>query len=68
MRLVEARKRMGLNQSQLDDLAGLRRGTTHDIESGRSRFPRWDTVCKLARVLGVDPNWLFPVETEVKTA
>ena len=64
MRLAEARQQKGLNQSQLDELAELPRGTVHDIEKGRNGNPSWETVCKLAKALGADPNWLFPIETK----
>jgi len=64
MRLTEAREKNGLKKTQLDELAGLPMGTTHDIESGRNKRPAWEVVCKLAKTLGADPNWLFPVETK----
>jgi len=64
MRLEEARKQKGLNQSQLDELAGLPKGTVFDIENFRNKRPSWEYVCKLAKALGADPNWLFPVETK----
>lgn len=62
MNLESIRKQKGLSQTQLDDAAGLRRGTTHDIEHERSSKPSWDTVARISRVLGVQPEDIFPVE------
>jgi DNA-binding XRE family transcriptional regulator len=62
MNLESIRKQRLLSQTQLDDAAGLRRGTVHDIEHGRSGNPSWETVSKLSKALGVTPEELFPIE------
>lgn len=45
MTLRIVRDAMGLSQNELDKLAGLPRGTVHDVESGRNGNPTI-TVCK----------------------
>ncbi len=49
--LRSARKLVGLTQADLDVKAGLPRGTTYDIESGRNERPAYDTVVRLVRAL-----------------
>lgn len=67
MDLKDARRLVGLSQAQLDDLAGLRRGTTADIEQGRNNRPAHETVTRYVRAFrrkgldGVTAEDLFPV-------
>jgi DNA-binding XRE family transcriptional regulator len=64
VKLETIRTKKGLSQVELDEKAGLRRGTTFDIENGRNQKPAFDTVVRLARVLEVEPEKLFPVKNE----
>jgi transcriptional regulator with XRE-family HTH domain len=50
--LIGMRKRAGLSQRRLADAAGISQATIRDIETGKQRKPRWDTLRMLAR--GVD--------------
>lgn len=62
MNLREIRESKKLDQTELDALAGLTRGTVSDIERGKNSRPAWEIVSKLSRVLGVSPEELFPVD------
>lgn len=68
MLLVEARRLTSLTQAQLDDLAGVTRGTVADIERGKNKNPSHESVTKLTRALqqrglaGLSVEELFPVE------
>lgn len=57
-RLRFARICKGLSASALDAAAGISRGHTRQIESGRKPNPEAVTASKLARALGVDLAWL----------
>lgn len=61
MLLREAREDARLSQAELDRRAGLRAGTTADIELGRNRRPAWAVVKRLSDALGVAPETLFPL-------
>jgi transcriptional regulator with XRE-family HTH domain len=50
--LREQRRRSGLSQERLADLAGVDRTEVSLLERGL-RVPRLDTIVKLARALGV---------------
>jgi transcriptional regulator with XRE-family HTH domain len=69
--LSEARRIAGLSQLQLDDLAGLTRGTVADIERGKNKNPSHETVTRLVRALkqrgfnGLSAEELFPVPQPV---
>jgi predicted transcriptional regulator len=68
--LKQAREALDITQVQLDQLAGVRAGTTWEIESGRSKRPAFDTVTRIMRALnrsglkGVTADTLFPVDDE----
>jgi transcriptional regulator with XRE-family HTH domain len=70
MTLSEARRLTGLTQAQLDDAAGLTRGTVTDIERGKNANPSHVTVTKILRALhhrglsGLTAEDLFPVPGE----
>lgn len=51
-RIKRERKRLGINQRDLADLARLGRGTILNIERGHV-VPRLDAVCMIADALGV---------------
>ncbi len=56
--LKQARRNAGLTQEALEELAGVTQATISAIESGRVQDPGFQIVCKLARVLDVDPRRL----------
>ena len=70
MALEETRRMVAMTQRDLDRLAGLTPGTTHDIERGRVRRPSHDTVTRIVRALrrrglsGITAEQLFPVGEE----
>lgn len=51
MDLKTLRDALGLSQAELDRLAGLARGTTSDIESGRNQNPSVGVCIELVRAL-----------------
>lgn len=57
-RLREARQKQGLSASGLDTKAGLTRGHTWQIETGRKPKIEVETAIKLADALGVSLEWL----------
>jgi hypothetical protein len=55
--MVRAHRRLaGLTQRQLAALAGISVAALRDLEQGRIRQPRAESVARLARVLGLDPG------------
>jgi predicted transcriptional regulator len=69
--LKEARELLDITQVQLDQRAGVREGTTWDIESGRNKRPAYETVTRLVRAIqraglkGVTAEALFPIPDDV---
>lgn len=67
MNLKQARELLGISQHELDREAGLSKGATYDIETGRNAHPSHETVVFLVRALrrlglaGADGEELFPV-------
>lgn len=57
-RLKQARKSKGVSASKLDAQAGLTRGHTWQIETGRKPNIELETATKLAGALGVSLDWL----------
>lgn len=57
-RLKQARKTKGFSASRLDLEAGLTRGHTWQIETGRKPNIELETASKLAAALGVSLDWL----------
>jgi len=47
------REKLGWSQSELARRSGVKQGSISDIESGKTRHPRIDTVIKLARAMKV---------------
>lgn len=64
LRVREAREALGLSVSALAELAGVRRATLSDIEHGKTRGVDFDTLERLAEVLGVHPSWLIVRDDE----
>jgi transcriptional regulator with XRE-family HTH domain len=63
MTLGEARRRAELTQDELAALAGVDQTTISSLETGRKSSPRYETVIKLAKALGISPEQLrFGVE------
>lgn len=58
MTLVQARQRARLTQDELAALAGVDQTTISSLETGRKTSPKFDTVMRLARALGVSPEQL----------
>lgn len=58
--VTEQREKKGLSQNQLAKLSGVPQSVISDIESGKTKAPRIDTLMAIATVLDTD------VETLVK--
>lgn len=56
--LREERKKKGLSQLALGELAGVRQATISELESGRGEWTS-ETLEKLAKALGVGPEALI---------
>src|SRR6476661_8517584 len=54
-----ARKAAGLSQGQLSKATGLALNTVIKLEYGEIERPRFDTLLRLANVLGVEPKDLL---------
>lgn len=65
MNLRTARRLKDITQAQLAEMAGVDQTTISDIERGRNKNPSWETVCRIAKALGVEPMELFPVDAPV---
>lgn len=57
-KLFMARRRRGLTQEALAKASGLRYNTVSVLENGK-RTPRLDTICLLAKGLGIKPSELI---------
>ncbi len=58
-RVKWVREKRGLSCAALDEIADLSCGHTASIESKRRENPSATTVSKLARALGVTPQWIM---------
>ena len=58
-RIRDLREARGLEQGDLAKLARIKQSTLSDLERGRSKSPRGDTLVKLAAALEVDPDSLM---------
>jgi len=56
--LKAERTRAGLSQSELADSTGLASNHIARLERGEKAFPRFDTVAKLAKELGLSLDWI----------
>lgn len=61
MTLRAVRQRKHLTQEQLGELVGVDQATISNLENGNVESPAWPTVCRIARVVKVKPEILFPV-------
>ncbi|MGZ3633390.1 MAG: helix-turn-helix domain-containing protein [Parachlamydiaceae bacterium] len=60
------RKKAGLSQQELADLAGLGKTVVFDVEKGK-RTIRYDTLLKLFRVLNIAIEFQSPLMNAFKT-
>jgi putative transcriptional regulator len=66
LRIRELRAARGWSQLQLADLAGTRKATLSEMETGKVRRVRLDTIDRLCRALGVQPGELLAWVPEKK--
>lgn len=62
--LREWRRKRGLTQEQLADAAGIDQATISTLEIADDPNPTWKTVQRLAKVLNVKAEHLFPSTNE----
>lgn len=62
-RLLLARRRAGLEQSQLGEQVGLTGHAIGRLERGQTRHIKVDVLRQLAQVLGVTADWLIAMDT-----
>lgn len=65
--LPQVRKRRGLSQAALAQIAGVRIGTIQSLEAGTARTLRFETLARLCDVLHCQPGDLFEVPLEDHT-
>lgn len=58
-RVKLAREERGLNLTELAHACDISVATLHDIESGKTKRPRGDTLVAIARELRVSEKWLI---------
>ena len=49
----ELREKLGWSQNELARRSGVKQGVLSDIESGKTRHPRIDTMISISKALGV---------------
>ncbi len=52
--LQNERKKANMTQAELAERSGVPQAVISDIESGVTKYPRFQTICKLATVLHFD--------------
>ena len=62
LRILVARKRLGLTQKALARQAGISVATLHRLESGQATNPQSQVLKRLAQVLGVRTDYLLELE------
>ena len=60
--IAEMRKKQGLSQNKLAKLSGVPQSVICDIESGKTKYPRVDTIAAIAKALGVSIGDLIEVK------
>lgn len=60
--LAEKRKEKGISQNQLAKMSGVPQSVICDIESGKTKFPRINTLVALAQALGVKLSELIDMK------
>ena len=53
--IKEKREAVGLSQKALGTAAGISDSAIQRIEAGSRKNPGWDTLCKIAKALGIHP-------------
>ncbi|WP_373845011.1 helix-turn-helix domain-containing protein [Clostridium sp.] len=62
--IKKLRERAGYSIRKLSELSGVSKSVISEIESGKSKNPRYDTINKLATALKVTPESLNDMEFE----
>ena len=57
--VTEQREKRGLSQNQLAKMSGVPQSVISDIESGKTKAPRIDTLMAIAAALGMTVNELI---------
>ena len=57
--VVEQREKKGISQNQLARMSGVPQSVISDIESGKTKAPRIDTLMAIAAALGMTVNELI---------
>ena len=65
-RLSRLMEQKGVSEYQLAKDSGVPQPTIHRIKSGETHEPKHSTVAKLARALGVSPDFLWPHNHHVR--
>jgi len=59
--LKTARRLARITQTDLAKMSGVSQRTISELELGNIRNPSWDTACRIAGALGVEPKEIFAV-------
>lgn len=59
--LKEKRESFGISQRVLGESIGVTDTTINNIESGKTKSPKWDLLCKIARKLDFHPFEILKV-------
>jgi len=62
--LKALRERAGYSIRKLSEISGVGKSTISEIESGKAKNPRYDTLVKLANTLNVSAETLTDMEVE----
>jgi transcriptional regulator with XRE-family HTH domain len=65
-RLQKAMDTAGLTPAELSRRSGVPQGRLSQIITGKTPHPRWDTISKLSKALGITENWLFTGECDMR--
>lgn len=57
--VTEQREKKGISQNQLARMSGVPQSVISDIESGKTKAPRIDTLMAIAAALGMTVNELI---------
>ena len=62
MRLRAERKKRRWTQKELAEMVGVNQMTISAIESKKVKSPSWALVCRISEVMGLEPEFIFPVK------
>ena len=68
MRLRAERKKRRWTQRELAEMVGVNQMTISLIESKKVKNPSWALVYRIAEVMGLPPEFIFPVKPRRKPA